>query len=73
LSLQRLTLSLRLTPLTLSYAHKIFHAHVVFSCESETDANEFRYYSYTSTDMVEEYIGRGLLRLNKELNDEDAV
>jgi hypothetical protein len=39
----------------------------------QIDADEIRYYSYPSTDMVEEYIKRGLLRLNKELNDEDAV
>lgn len=39
----------------------------------QIDADEMRYYSYPSTDVVEEYIERGLLRHNKELNDEDAV
>jgi len=39
----------------------------------QIDADEIRYYSYPSTDVIEEYIERGLLRLNKGLNDEDAV
>ena len=30
-------------------------------------------HTHPSTDAVEEYIERGLRRLNKELNDEDAV
>jgi len=37
------------------------------------DADEIRYYSYPSADVIEEYIERGLLRLNKEVNDEEAV
>lgn len=39
----------------------------------QIDADEIRYYSYPSTDVIEEYIERGLLKLNKGLDDEDAV
>ena len=39
----------------------------------EVDADEIRYYSYPTTDVIEEYIELGLLKLNKEINDEDAV
>jgi hypothetical protein len=37
------------------------------------DPEDVRYYSYPSADTVEEYISRGLLRLHKEVHDEEAV
>jgi len=39
----------------------------------QIEGDEIRYYSYPSTDVVEEYIEHGLLRLNKGLNDEEAA
>jgi hypothetical protein len=39
----------------------------------QMDDDEMRYDSYPSNDLIEEYIERGLLRLNKDINDEEAV
>jgi hypothetical protein len=37
------------------------------------DDQDRQYYVFPSTDTVEEYIERGLLRLNKKVDDEAAV
>jgi len=37
------------------------------------DDDDAHYYYYPSEDAVEEYIERGLIRLHKEVNDEEAV
>jgi len=37
------------------------------------DDHDAHYYYYSSEDAVEEYIERGLIRLHKQINDEEAV
>ena len=37
------------------------------------DDDDAHYYYYPSEDAVEEYIERGLIRLNKQIDDEEAV